>query len=382
MLNNHNSIREQFVFLKKFVYFDAAHYTPYPQFIVKKITDFMKSYTEDYLNLSIFNIDIANETKQTCAKLINADSDDIIITTSATHGINIAANGVRLPAGNNNVAFIDSEFPAVVYPWLNQEELGRVSALMIPSSKGYVNDAKLKRTLFDNNVRVFTLSMVQFLGYRYNVKSIAEFCKKNNIIFIVDAIQATGIVPIDIEQMGIDYLCTGNQKWLMSPAGTGFAYISKKYREYIHPSYVGTTSVNYDFANFLNYKLDFRKDGKAYENSTLNTLGMIGMNESLKFFIELGIKNIFEHILELQDKLIELLDTSKYRIESDLSPEHRSNILIFSHVNPDQNSKIQKYLEEKNVYIALREGYLRVAPHVYNNFEDVEILAKELNNYQ
>jgi cysteine desulfurase / selenocysteine lyase len=382
MLNNHNKIREQFVFLNKFVYFDAAHYTPYPQFIVKKITDFMKCYTEDYLNLSLFNMDIAKETKKTCAKLINADPDDVIITTSATHGINIAANGVKLPAGNNNVAFIDSEFPAVVYPWLNQEELGRVSALMIPSSKGYVNDALIKRSLLDNDIRVFTLSLVQFLGYRYNVKSIAEFCRKNNIIFIVDAIQATGIFPIDVEQMGIDYLCTGNQKWLMSPAGTGFTYISKKYREYIHPSYVGTTSVNYDFANFLNYKLDFRKDGTAYENSTLNTLGMIGMNESVKFFIELGVKNIFEHILEMQDKLIELLDKTKYRIESDLSPEHRSNILILSHVNPDLNAKIQKYLEEKNVYIALREGYLRVAAHVYNNFDDVEILAKELNNYQ
>jgi len=327
-------------------------------------------------------MDIAKETKQSCAKLINADPDDIILTTSATHGINIAANGIKLPSGNNNVAFIDSEFPAVVYPWLNQEELGRVSALMIPSSKGYVNDAIIKRSLLDNDVRVFTLSMVQFLGYRYNVKSIAEFCRKNNIIFIVDAIQATGICPIDIEQMGLDYLCTGNQKWLMSPAGTGFAYISKKYRDYIHPSYVGTTSVNYDFANFLNYKLDFRKDGTAYENSTLNTLGMIGMNESVKFFTELGVKNIFEHILEIQDKLIELLDKSIYKIESDLSPEHRSNILILSHVNPDLNTKVQKYLEEKNIYIAMREGYLRVSPHVYNNFEDVEMLAKAMNSYK
>jgi selenocysteine lyase/cysteine desulfurase len=382
MLTNHNSIREQFIYLKKFVYFDAAHYTPYPKFIVQKLNEFIKCYTEDYLNLSLFNMDIAKETKKNCAQLINADPEDIVITTSATHGINIAANGIRLPVDNNNVAFIDSEFPAVVYPWLNQEELGRASVLMIPSDKGYVNDALIKRSLLDNNVRVFTLSMVQFLGYRYNVKSIAEFCKKNNIIFIVDAIQATGICPIDIEQIGLDYLCTGNQKWLMSPAGTGFVYISKKYREYIHPTYVGTTSVNYDFANFLDYKLDFKKDGAAYENSTLNTLGMIGMNESVKFFSELGVKNIFEHILEIQDRLIELLDKSKYKIESDLSPEHRSNILILSYVNPDLNPKIQEYLEEKKIYIALREGYLRVSPHVYNNIEDVEILAKELNEFK
>lgn len=381
MLSNHNSIREQFPFLKKFLYFDAAHYTPYPLFIVSKINEFIKEFTEEYINLSLFNMDIRKQTKESCAKMINAEADDIVLTSSTTHGINIAANGIRLPSDNNNVAFIDSEFPAVVYPWLNQEEMGRVSALMIPSSKGYVNDTIIKKLLLENDIRVFTLSYVQFLGYRYNIKSIAEFCRKNGIIFIVDAIQATGICPLDVQEMGIDYVCTGNQKWLMSPAGTGFTYISKKYRDYIHPSYVGTTSVKYDFEHFLDYKLEFQSDGSAYENSTLNTLGMIGMNESVKFFTELGVKNIFEHIIEVQNKLIEMLDKTKYRIESDLSPEHRSNILIFSHLNPDLNVKVQKYLEEKKIYIAIREGYLRVSPHVYNNTEDAEILAKELNGY-
>ncbi len=315
-----------------------------------------------------------------CGKLINADKEDIIITTSTTHGINIFANGIKLSPDDNNVAFIDSEFPAVVYPWLNQEKLGRVNAMMIPSSKGYVNEVVIKRSLLDYDVRVFTISYVQFLGYRYNIRSIAEFCRKHNIFLVVDAIQATGICPIDVQNMSIDYLSTGNQKWLMSPAGMGFTYISKKYRENVNPSYVGTTSVNYDFANFLNYKLDFQTDGKAYENSTLNTLGMIGMNEVIKFFMELGIENIYNHIIGIQDKFIELLDKSKYRIESDTNPQHRSNILIFTNVNQTRNAEIQQALAEKNIYIAVREGYLRLSPHIYNNFDDVDILTKELNS--
>ena len=304
MLDNHEKIRELFPFLKKFVYFDAAHYTPYPRNVTGKINEFIKQFTEDYLNLSIFNINIAKELKQNCAKLINADESEIVLTSSTTHGINIFANGIKLQPEDNNVAFIDSEFPAVVYPWLNQEKLGRVNAMMIPSSKGYVNEVVIKRSLLEFNVRVFTVSYVQFLGYRYNIKSLAEFCRKHNIFLVVDAIQATGICPIDVKNMSIDYLCTGNQKWLMSPAGTGFTYISKKYRELINPTYVGTTSVNYDFENFLNYKLDFKSDGTAYENSTLNTLGMIGMNEVIRFFMELGVQNIYNHIIDIQDFIL------------------------------------------------------------------------------
>jgi cysteine desulfurase/selenocysteine lyase len=380
MLENHEHIREQFPFLNKFIYLDAAHYTPYPLNVVKRLNDFLVKYTEDYLNLSLFHMDLTAEVKGTCAKMLNADVDDIIMTSSTTHGINIFANGIMLDNDDNNVAFLDSEFPAVVYPWLNQQELGRANVVMIPSSKGYTNETVIKRSLLDYNVRVLTISYVQFLGYRYNIKSIAEFCRKNNIFLVVDAIQAAGVCPIDVKEMGIDYICAGNQKWLMSPAGTGFTYMSKRYREFIHPSYAATSSINYEFENFLNYKLDFKKNGAAYENSTLNTLGMIGMNEVMKMFMDIGVENIFNHILDVQDHFLELLDKTKYKVESDLNPEHRSNIMIFSSADQLLNKHIQKMLESKNIYVALREGYLRLSPHIYNNYEDVEVLAEELNS--
>ena len=233
----------------------------------------------------------------------------------------------------------------------------------------------------DFNVRVFTISLVQFLGYRHSIRSIAEFCKKRNIYLVVDAIQATGVCPIDVQEMGIDYLSTGNQKWLMSPAGLGFTYISKKYRELINPTYAGTMNVNFNFDNFLDYKLDFKTSGEAYENSTPNTLALIGTDEVLKYFMELGVKNIFDHIIDIQDKLLALLDKTKYKIESDLSSEHRSNILIFSHVDITKNKDVQKVLEEKKIYIAVREGFLRVSPHIYNNYSDAEQLADALNSY-
>jgi len=78
--------------------------------------------------------------------------------------------------------------------------------------------------------------------------------------------------------------------------------------------------------------------------------------------------------------LIENLDKEKYRIESDLSPEHRSNILLFTHTDSTRNKEIQKALEEKKIYIAVREGFLRVSPHIYNNYEDAITLAAELNS--
>lgn len=379
MLPEHDAIRSLFPFLNEFTYLDAAHYVPYPLNVVNKINEFINRFTYQYFNLSLFNIEIANEMRQTAAKMINAEPDDIIITSNTTHGINIFAHGLVLPENQRNVAFIDSEFPSVVYPWLNLEKLGKVKAFLIPSDKGYINEGLLKRKLLENNINVFSVSHVQFLGYRYDIRSIAEFCRKNGIFLLVDAIQATGVCPIDVKQMGIDCLCTGNQKWMMSPAGTGFTYLSKGYRELVNPSYVGTTSVNYDFERFLNYKLDLKQDSRAYENSTLNTLGMIGMNEAMKLFLKLGIENIYKHIISIQDYFIEKLDKTKFRIESDLDPSHRSNILLFSANNSADNKNIQNILEDNKIFIAIREGYLRLSPHIYNNFSDIDSLIAVLN---
>src|SRR5438876_12120138 len=108
MLPNHDLIRDLFPFTKKIIYLDAAHYAPYPANVVGKINDFISKFTSEYLNLSLYQIKLAGELRQTAAKLINAEPDDIIITSNTTHGINIFANGITLPQDSKNVAFIDS----------------------------------------------------------------------------------------------------------------------------------------------------------------------------------------------------------------------------------------------------------------------------------
>lgn len=147
-------------------------------------------------------------------------------------------------------------------------------------------------------------------------------------------------------------------------------------KDNVDPTYVATSSINYDFKNFLDYKLDFRKDGAAYENSTPNTLGMIGLESSIELFLQLGVENIFRHILNLQDIFIEEIKDTDYVIDSNLDPVHRSNILIFSHENRSKNEMIQKALENENIFIALREGFLRLSAHIFNNENDILALTE------
>jgi selenocysteine lyase/cysteine desulfurase len=358
-------------------YLDSAHYSQFSLETRRRLIGFIDEYTFTNKNLSLVNMRLSDLLKLRCAELIGADKDDIIVTSSTTHGLNIFANGVHLEKGDC-VAYADSEFPALVYPWLNQELLKGIKNVMIPSKNGQIKTEDIEQTIKDNNVKVLTISSVEFLGFRNDLNRIGKICRENNCFFVVDAIQSAGICPLNVKESNIDFLSAGSQKWMMAPAGVGFAFISPEIKNIVHPTYVATSSVDYDFKNFLDYKLNFKNDGAAYENSTLNTLGMIGLVSSIELFLQLGVENILNHILKLQDVFIEEMKHTDFIIESNLEPVHRSNILIFSHKDKTKNELVQKSLEDNNIFVALREGFLRLAAHIFNNEEDILKLTNSL----
>jgi len=377
-VNSFEDARKIFPVTESCVYLDSAHYSQYSLETNRRLVNFINDFTFTNKNLSIFVNQKTGELKSKIAKVINARKENIIITGSTTHGLNIFANGISLKKGER-VAFADSEFPAIVYPWLNQNRLKGTEYVYIPSENGKIKLEDIEKTIRENNVKVLTISSVEFLGFRNNLDEIKRICKKNNCLLVVDAIQSLGVCPLDVMESEIDFLAAGAQKWMMSPAGIGFAYISDKIRDLISPTYASTSGIKYDFKNFLKYELNFQDDASAYENSTHNVLGMIGLESTMELFLRLGVKNIFNHILNLLDIFADGLDKSKYVIESEMNMENRSNILIFSHKNNSRNDEIQKFLESRNVFIALREGFLRVSPHLFNNEKDINDLLKELN---
>ncbi len=380
-VNSFEDARKLFPIVESCTYLDSAHYSQYSLETRRRLISFIDEFTFTNKNLSLFNYRIAETLKTKCAELIGADTNDIIITGSTTHGINIFSNGVKLQAGDC-IAFADSEFPSIPYSIMNQERLRGIKIAMIPSDNGKILEDDIERTIAGNNAKVLAISSVEFLGFRNDLDSVSRICRKYGCMLLVDAIQSTGACPVNVKKSNVDFFATGGQKWMMSPSGIGFAYISPGIRHLVEPTYVATSSINYDFKNFLNYKLDFRHDGAAYENSTPNTLGMIGMESSIELFLKLGVENIFRHILSLQDLFIRETEGTEFTVESDLEPRHRSNILIFSHTDRSRNEEVQKYLEGRNIFIALREGFLRLAAHLFNNEDDIIALTTALKNFR
>jgi len=373
-------VRKLFPIVNSCVYLNSAHYSQYSLETNKRLMTFIDEFTYSNKNLNLFANSLKIRLKEKIARLIMCEKEDVIIVSNTTHGLNIFANGVTL-AEVDSVAYLDCEFPAVAYTWMNQNRIRGIRNIVIPTKNFQIDTKEIIESLKTNNVKVLTISSVEFLGFRNDLEILGSFCKENNIYFVVDAIQSIGAVPMDVKKYNIDFLSAGAQKWMMSPSGVGFAYISPAIRDFVKPTYIGTSSINYNNEKFLDYRLDFMEDGSAYEISTLNCLGMIGLESSLDLFLKLGINNIFIHISRLIDLFISELKESNFVVFSDMSEIHRSNILLFSHKNMVKNKEINQNLEKNGVFISLREGYLRLSPHLFNNENEILFLLNELKKY-
>jgi selenocysteine lyase/cysteine desulfurase len=280
------------------------------------------------------------------------------------------------------VVVSDREFPANVYPWMGPGCPARLE--VVPADAlGRPDEDRILERLDGGDASVFALSAVQFAtGWRADLARLGRFCRDRGIFFVVDAIQALGQVPIDVREAEIDVLATGAQKWLCAPFGTGFAYVRRELLPRMQPRVVGWTSLraSADYANLLDYRYEFVESARKFEVATPAFQDFAGMAASMEVLLEAGVENVQAHLVELLDPLAAWLAAHpEYEVVSDRAPARRSGIFCFRSPAPEATFAA---LTEAGVVCVLRQGAVRVSPHLYNDADDVarviEVLEREV----
>jgi selenocysteine lyase/cysteine desulfurase len=205
-------------------------------------------------------------------------------------------------------------------------------------------------------------------GWVYPIEELGAFCREKGILFVVDAIQGLGALPIDVGEAGIDVLAADSHKWLLGTEACTVFYVAEGARERVPPIAAGWWNVKSDHT-YLDYKLDLFLSGRRYEPGTIPTAQILGLRAALDVLEEMGAEEIERRILGLVEALREGLAAREWKIAS---PEPmRSGIL--SAVPPGGNAwKTAKALEERGIIVASREGAVRFSPHAYNERGEVE----------
>jgi cysteine desulfurase / selenocysteine lyase len=212
--------------------------------------------------------------------------------------------------------------------------------------------------------------MVQFsTGYQADIEAIGKLCKERGIIFSLDAIQAFPYMSFDIEKWNVDFISVGGHKWLMTPEGVGFIYVSEHMQDLIRQSWMGSTSVKNPFDHF-NYDIErVRPDASRYENGTLNYPGIVALKASLEFQQEFGFDEVQKQTLFLTSRLAELFSARGANVISPQGKNETSGIIAVEIENADE---VWKKLTAKDIHVAVRRGFLRMSPYFYNTEEEVK----------
>lgn len=317
------------------------------------------------------------ESRRLAAALIGAKVEEIALMPNTTTGINVAARAVPLSPGDIVVTF-DREFPTNVYPWLARAHEGIVLERVPCTPAGWPDEPALMRRLQDPKVRAVCVSLTQFSnGYTIDLNALSRQTRALGKWLIVDAMQAIGNSVIDVRATPVDFLACGAQKWLLSPWGTGFLYVRHELIGQFPPTFAGWASYigTDDYTRLTSYDPRPWPDARRYEVITLPAQDFEAMNVVLTMMVEIGLDVIAARVRALSEPLIAAAQGGGAVLTSPLG-DHGSAITC---LRPTGDvAAFHTRLERSGVICSLREGAVRLSPHLYNTEADINAVLNQL----
>lgn len=367
-------IRSEFPVTERYAYFDHAAVGPLPTRAIEASKRVVEEKSEGDLHWGSWE-DAAEATRKSIASLVKAKGEEIALVHNTSEGLAIVGNGLSYAKGQNIVT-CDLEFTSNLFPW---QALARRYGLQLKVVRN--RDGRLEMddfvTAIDAKTKVVAISYVQYSnGFKIDLKELSRIAHENGVYVVTDAVQALGQMPVDISELGVDFLATSGYKWLLSPIATGFLYVRQALFEELWPTIVGyrsdENSMEFNFREFQP-----AHTARRYEGGQLNFPGFAGMRESIALLEEVGIDTVRTRILSLVDRMVDgLKRNTSVQVKSSLEESSRSGIVSLACRDPES---LAQRLLQRGVVVSVRGGGLRISPHFYNTEGEIDKLVSELN---
>ncbi|MBI5608515.1 MAG: aminotransferase class V-fold PLP-dependent enzyme [Deltaproteobacteria bacterium] len=323
--------------------------------------------------------------KEQLASLIGAHADDLGLAPNTTMGVAAIAFGIDLHPGDR-ILCVRGEFPANVVPWQQAARRFGATVDFLPAPEAFATARDwLNECSHLLPAKILAVSAVRFdTGWRAPLAELAELCHRHGTQLAVDAVQAVGVVPLDVTALGVDYLACGSHKWLMAPEGSGLLYVRPGLAEALHKTLAGWLSVA-DPADFLTrgpgllrYDKPVRDRADFLEGANLAASSCAGLAASVTILQRIGVSNIYQHVQQWHDALEPYLLRRGFTSLRPREAERRSGILACRPPAGVDVVALQARLAEHGVSCSIPNGNLRFSAHWPSPLAEVAGLTDRL----
>lgn len=376
-------IRSQFKRTHKEIYLNAAGMMPLSQFSQQGLTNYSNFQALGYEHGGgKYVTKMQQEIRPLFANLINADESEIGLIQCTKAGEQIALAAVDNIKPGGNIVTNDLHFNGSLHNLIGLKQQGR--DVRIVKARDWQIQLEDMEAAIDDNTALVCITLVSNVnGHIEQISEITKVAHQKGALVYADIIQAAGIVPIDVEKMGIDIAACSCYKWLYGVHGTAFLYVKKEHQ--------GTTIKDRIFPGHARHQyqpweeketeetpdISFkaRQDASRYQPGHISYLGFCAAYEGLKFITTIGVETALAHSVKLNQLLVSELDRKKFKC---ISPHlTRSPVVTFK---TSASIDVKQRLRNAGITAWFGQNRLRVSPGVYNNVEDIQKLVKVLNN--
>ncbi len=324
---------------------------------------------------------IFNVRKKLCEFFDYDNPENVVFTYNCTMALNIAIKGIAKKGGHFIISDLEHNSVLRTVEKLKNDGVCDYSIAQVDcDSVRTINN--FSECIRKNTIAIICTGASNVFGMTTPYKKLAQLAHKYNLLFVLDAAQIGGVVPISMKKDSIDVLCCAGHKGLYGPTGTGVMIIKDNIvLDTIIEGGTGSNSV-------LAVQPDITPD--RFESGTPNVQGIIGLGYGIDFVNEIGVKNIFNHENKLIRKLNVNLKTIKGITLYDYGYENSVPILSFN-INNRHSEEVAQKLSEFNIAVraglhcaplahkkmgTIENGTVRISPSIFSKKKDIDFLIK------
>jgi selenocysteine lyase/cysteine desulfurase len=314
------------------------------------------------------------------AQLIDAEPDDIAMSPAASYGIGIAANNIKLNKGQQ-ILVVEDQFPSNIYSWrrMADEQQLKFNIVARPQNGDWTSAVLEQLATHGDSIGLLALPQVHWTdGGVLDLKKISKQSKAIGAFLVLDLTQSVGAMPFSVKEIDADYVAVAGYKWLFSPYSTGFLYVAPRHHDGVplEENWINRKGSE-NFAGLVNYQDEYAAGARRFDvGERANFSLMPQVEQSIKQILAWGVENIAETLKEKNKTISAIFENAGFT--SCYSPDNSAHILGMEtkHQIP---ANFAETLKNEGVRLSIRSSALRIAPHIYNDDEDMAGLKTALD---
>ena len=313
-------------------------------------------------------MDEVGRAKQEFALLINSSVDEIAVFSSVSEATSAVASALDFRGDRSKVVVSEAEFPTVGQVWLAQEQRG--ARVQWAAARDGAVDAREYDTHIDRETLLISACHGYYLdGFVQDLQRLSAQARAHDALLYVDAYQTLGAVPVDVTSLGVDFLVSGNLKYLMGVPGVAFLYVRRELADRLHPSVTGWFGRVDPFA-FRVGALDWAQGARRFDTGTPPVMNLYIARAGMALVNEIGVGNIRAWHEVLAHRLIDGGAARGLRLfgPADVTWKTASTAFVV-----DDAHAVELAMRERGVLASARGPVIRLAPHYYTTLDDIDI---------